>query len=266
MRRRKLSEVHESEVAAGLTRAMQTFMDKVQDSRPDPWFHRKSDKLVLSVLQVDPGGEPHYFQGINAEVSLPTGSVCAERSAILHARARFPNLVRKDFVGIAVLEVPLDPEAAESLSNPMQPCGACREWLLKLQEERSEFLVVTYSSTNLDFVEERFPDGSCPEHELNSGNNSHKNMRCPSDSTVLVNKLEDTQKSNGEALETARKHRLAQRLLSGISKHWQPGEEFNKYQVRKRIPWFPSWWFDKLVKDGALIQQGKHSYCIEASE
>ena len=43
---------------------------------------------------------PRFIAGINAEVSLPAGgSFCAERSAIVAARAKFPGLARSDFAG-----------------------------------------------------------------------------------------------------------------------------------------------------------------------
>ena len=83
-------------------------MRRATGKPPDPWFHRKSEKLVLAVLMVWVQGKPRFVAGINAEVSLPAGgSFCAERSAIVAARAKFPWLSRGDFAGIAVLEVPL---------------------------------------------------------------------------------------------------------------------------------------------------------------
>merc|ERR1711969_450671 len=107
------------------------------------------------MVEVD--GEPRFVSGINAEVSLPTGSVCAERSAIVAARAKFPSVSRADFAGIAVVEVPLLLErpdgAADAVVNPLRPCGACLEWLSKLQEANAEFRVVTYTGTELEEIE-----------------------------------------------------------------------------------------------------------------
>ena len=48
-------------------------MNRVAAKPPDPWFHRKSEKLVLAVLMVHVDGEPRFVSGINAEVSLPAG-------------------------------------------------------------------------------------------------------------------------------------------------------------------------------------------------
>ena len=37
-------------------------------------------------------------------------------------------------------------------TNPLRPCGACSEWLLKLGEQNPSFRVVTYTSLELDEV------------------------------------------------------------------------------------------------------------------
>jgi cytidine deaminase len=50
--------------------------------------------------------EPRLFRGTNMEVSMPTGSLCAERAAIGSALAANPNLRRQDLKLIAVLAVP----------------------------------------------------------------------------------------------------------------------------------------------------------------
>ena len=74
------------------------------------------------------------------------------------ARARFPGISRADFAGIAVLQAPLSSgtnrqhrhqptyytnlptllqvplSSGGTATNPLRPCGACSEWLLKLGE------------------------------------------------------------------------------------------------------------------------------------
>lgn len=69
---------------------------------------RKSHKPVLAVLLVQsPDMEyPRLYRGTNMEVSMPTGSLCAERNAIGSALAANPNLKRQDLKLIAVLAVP----------------------------------------------------------------------------------------------------------------------------------------------------------------
>ena len=138
-RRPSPSVFDDTDVTALLTREMRGFMDRVSAQPPDPWFHRQSEKLVLAALMVHAEGEdgkrrPQFVFGMNAEVSLPAGgSFCAERSAIVAARARFPGVSRVDFAGIAVLQVPLSADSVAT--NPLRPCGACSEWLLKLGEQ-----------------------------------------------------------------------------------------------------------------------------------
>lgn len=124
------------DIAALLTKEMRKFMELVAASPPDPWFHRKSEKLVLAVLMVSVDGGARFVSGINAEVSLPAGgSFCAERSAIVAARAQFPGILRSDFKGISVVEVPLVPDwstdSPPRLTNPcrrpthMSSCAEC---------------------------------------------------------------------------------------------------------------------------------------------
>lgn len=232
-------DIPETDLAAGLTRQMHAFMERVQESRPDPWFHRKSEKLILSVVQVNVDGVPHFFEGMNAEVSLPTGSICAERSAILHARAKLPGVRRCDFMGVAVLEVPLVPEPSEPLANPLQPCGACREWLLKLQEENPSLIIVTYHGTDLAELEERFPDGRQGIADM--------------DQSVAM----QDEKVGTPQLEMAVEAEAVVDVASA--------ELEKTLRRRHRTPWFPIWWLDDLVVEGLLLQRdkgGKASYEI----
>ena len=46
-----------------------------------------------------------FFRGINAEVSMPTGSLCSERNAIGSALAQCPSIRRDNFAAIAVLSL-----------------------------------------------------------------------------------------------------------------------------------------------------------------
>ena len=77
----------------------------------DFWL-RKTKKPVLSVLLVRKGesGEVKLYRGTNMEVSMPTGSLCAERNVIGTALASDPSLRREDLRVIAVLAIPLPKE------------------------------------------------------------------------------------------------------------------------------------------------------------
>lgn len=69
---------------------------------------RKTRKPVLAVLLVaGENGTPIMYRGTNMEVSMPTGSLCAERNVIGTALASNPALKREDLKMVAVLAVPI---------------------------------------------------------------------------------------------------------------------------------------------------------------
>lgn len=69
---------------------------------------------------------------------MPTGTLCAERNAIGNALAGDQTMSRSDMKGVAVLSLPLNTEGqvVEDMValNPLDPCGACMEWLKKIAE------------------------------------------------------------------------------------------------------------------------------------
>lgn len=135
------------------------FTEYKKNGGPGDFWHRKSQKVVLAVLHLRRDGKDVFVRGINTEVSLPTGTICAERAAIVSARAQFAAIARGDMKGIAVLDAPFNPtenfDPAE-LANPLPPCGACREWLEKIQEESKQFYVLTFPDLEFRQVHERF--------------------------------------------------------------------------------------------------------------
>lgn len=67
---------------------------------------RKTKKPVLAVLLVQREGQkPVIYRGCNMEVSMPTGSLCAERNAIGSALAADLTLSRRDLKIVAVLSL-----------------------------------------------------------------------------------------------------------------------------------------------------------------
>jgi cytidine deaminase len=80
--------------------------DKSNDIRR--FWLRKTQKPVLAVLAVkELSGSIKLYRGTNMEVSMPTGSLCAERNVIGSALADNPGLKRQDLMLIAVLAVPV---------------------------------------------------------------------------------------------------------------------------------------------------------------
>ena len=74
----------------------------------DSFWMRKSRKVVLAVLAVrKPAGGLRLYRGTNMEVSMPTGSLCAERNVIGTALAADLTLKRRDLRMVAVLSVNL---------------------------------------------------------------------------------------------------------------------------------------------------------------
>ena len=77
---------------------------------------RKTHKPVLAVLAAKVKGKIKLYRGTNMEVSMPTGSLCAERNVIGTALADNPALKRQDLRVIAVLSVPPPPSSSMSHS------------------------------------------------------------------------------------------------------------------------------------------------------
>eukprot|EP00922_Rhytidocystis_sp_ex-Travisia-forbesii_P046440 GHVS01069224.1.p1 GENE.GHVS01069224.1~~GHVS01069224.1.p1 ORF type:complete len:357 (-),score=35.29 GHVS01069224.1:373-1443(-) len=120
----------------------------------DPFWQRKSHKVVLAVVMVRqrPAVDGScvennflFFRGINTEVSLPAGSLCAERVAIASAVSSQPSIRRQDFVMLAVV----DPQ---NQKNPIKPCGVCQETITKIHEVSSGFRAVSFTSSSCDEV------------------------------------------------------------------------------------------------------------------
>ena len=79
-----------------------------QDNDIAQFWLRKTKKPVLAVLLVKKNNKPILYRGTNMEVSMPTGSLCAERNVIGTALASNPALKRQDLKMVAVLAVPLE--------------------------------------------------------------------------------------------------------------------------------------------------------------
>jgi cytidine deaminase len=302
VRKRTVASIPKDDLSFGLTRAMRLYMEMVVSQRPDPWFHRKSDRIVLAVMAIDVDGVTQYVQGMNAEVSLPAGgSYCAERTAIVAARSRFPFVQRKNFIGIATLEVPLAFDTPlDALENPLESCGACMEWLAKLQDANPAFRIVTFTNHDLDEVVERLPNGNrwenvpfapkarvargtstpstpgsderpetaekgekslglkkttSPKSSTRAGLLAHSPRSSPPTTPLpsSSSQLDLTNLSN-----RARMHKPVRRLLE----LWRPPQTFHHHEVKQRIPWFPTWWLDDLVREGVVIQHADRKYSV----
>jgi cytidine deaminase len=134
-----------------LVEEMRNFRDYFYQLRDSPESHdlslfwmRKTKKPVLSVLCVrihEPDGSESYelIRGTNMEVSMPTGSLCAERNAIGTALGKDIALKRQNIVGVAVLGVSLEANRCFSISPVSSPkrSNSLRN-LLELNDDTTE--------------------------------------------------------------------------------------------------------------------------------
>jgi cytidine deaminase len=101
---------------------MESILQKVDDEHDLLTFWmRKTRKPVLAVLavQMAKNGPVKLYRGTNMEVSMPTGSLCAERNVIGTALADNPTLKRHHLKIIAVLSVQANrSDLAGSRSRP----------------------------------------------------------------------------------------------------------------------------------------------------
>jgi glycerol-3-phosphate cytidylyltransferase-like family protein/cytidine deaminase len=108
-------------------------------AQQDPFWQRKSGKAVLCVVICRSGnGTLESYRGMNTEVSLPAGSLCAERAAIARAASDF-----RPAATIAAIAA-IDP--TDKL-NPLWPCEVCQSWLSKLKAQNPEIPVLAMQST-----------------------------------------------------------------------------------------------------------------------
>ena len=102
---------------------------------------RKTKKPVLAVLLVrKPDDTDVLYRGTNMEVSMPTGSLCAERNVIGTALAQDPGLKREDLIMIAVLAVTLSEEPSKLPLPPPGGSAICRS-VSPNEKDGAEFLV-----------------------------------------------------------------------------------------------------------------------------
>lgn len=102
-----------------MARLRRQFMDIVQNKVETDlvsFWHRKTRKLVIAVLLVQKKDGPmKLYHGTNMEVSMPTGSLCAERNVIGSALADDLTLRRTDLRMVAVLGLNLEDDRATAV-------------------------------------------------------------------------------------------------------------------------------------------------------
>ena len=117
-----------------------------QDNDIAQFWLRKTKKPVLAVLLVKKhGNAPLLYRGTNMEVSMPTGSLCAERNVIGTALASNPALKRQDLKMVAVLAVPLELVQQQQQQEAVRPSNMPRSSSLasysSVQEEETDWVI-----------------------------------------------------------------------------------------------------------------------------
>jgi hypothetical protein len=131
---------------------------------------RKSKKPVLAVLLVNkPEQGLVMYRGTNMEVSMPTGSLCAERNVIGTALANDPGLRREDLMMVAVLSLPLSDEDQEyTMVPPRQPMspppGVKQSLCTTIEDTKTNKVTATTESDFFSAVEEKLTRYQRPEN------------------------------------------------------------------------------------------------------
>eukprot|EP00956_Cyclotella_meneghiniana_P005734 scaffold7433_cov77-Cyclotella_meneghiniana.AAC.7 len=115
-----------------------SFLDSLKGERSDlsTFWLRKSKKPVLAVLLVNKqNGEQVLYRGTNMEVSMPTGSLCAERNAIGTALATDPSLRREDLLMVAVLAVKLPPSPPPGSELYCRPTNEALDLVVQVSQQ-----------------------------------------------------------------------------------------------------------------------------------
>merc|ERR1711957_505910 len=124
-----------------------------------------------------------------------------------------------------------------------------------------DFVVASFLDTDLEVVEERFPDGR--KGEPLGPQEAEVALEVPGpvfgDASFVSSFPEASASSRSASAEAAkeppplrprsgRKLRMkkAKVMLAKLNEHWPNAQAFTKRQVKPRIPWFPIWWLDDL--------------------
>mmetsp|Transcript_19651 Transcript_19651/g.27791 ORF Transcript_19651/g.27791 Transcript_19651/m.27791 type:complete len:730 (-) Transcript_19651:183-2372(-) len=138
----------EQMVVEEIKRFREEFLETVHSHQNDirQFWLRKTKKPVLAVLLVEhPERGRILYRGTNMEVSMPTGSLCAERNVIGTALAANPDLKREYLSMVAVLAVPLAP-ASVAGGTDEKNIPLCQEIPPRPENIRRSMSVTSFAS------------------------------------------------------------------------------------------------------------------------
>ena len=219
---RPIASLDVNDPARALADYLAVFVNKFLSGeyRVDQAFHRLCGRVVIGVLQTRDGC---FFEGINTEMSIVTGSICAERAAVVHARSRRPNLRIEELAAVACITIP-----ADGLDrNPLWPCGVCMEWVQKIQAKNPDFRMYAFSSIKMERIVER---------------------RTAALSTRTESVVLRPERINGS-------YRKILDIFSG-------SEQLTSREVKRVLPWVRKWWLRDLQQRGFLDEIKDETWAI----
>jgi len=117
----------------------------------DVFLHRYSRKIVIAIAQWQNKSnmqEYIFTRGINLEVTLSVGSICAEQSAIINFHSNYCYLIGTyNLLCVSVLELCIEKDLV--CINPKLPCGKCVMWLETMAAKKA-FRIITYNNTEME--------------------------------------------------------------------------------------------------------------------
>lgn len=157
IRTRQFTSIANQDPAYQVAVRLKRFLQRVADAPLEADFHRLSGRVVLAVVMLRrQDGTYEFYEGVNTEVAIQTGSLCAERAAIAAARADIPNLARFEICAIGTIYAPLTKSEPEPSKNPSWPCGVCMEWIKKACGKSEMMRIIGFTNTKFETVIERF--------------------------------------------------------------------------------------------------------------
>ncbi len=216
-----------------LVEEMRNFRDYFYELRDNPSSHdlslfwmRKTKKPVLSVLCVrihGPDGSESFelIRGTNMEVSMPTGSLCAERNAIGTALGKDIALKRQDIVGVAVLGVSLEANRCFSVSPVSSPKRSnSLKNLLELNHDSETEIEEAYYQENDSYMRNvtmlRLPSG-LPSIDKEVYNNNSGNTNDSNRNNTPLKKADDDHRGAPQSQYLNRHNYAIKRTIATVS-------------------------------------------------
>lgn len=210
----------------------------VQHDLANFWL-RKTKKPVLSVLLVEKKGVIKLYRGTNMEVSMPTGSLCAERNVIGSALADDPTLMRQDIKVIAVYSGNM---SASSSAPPLQ--------LEETRSQRADSMQESLGAME-SIIDQNV--GSPTTRCLPCGGNSP-----PGDSSLMIVTSEEYP-NNSSTLPSVSKSPITgqKRKIFRMTSKTIPDEEIEYGPEYQDLPQLPEPPFGSPSKVGTMLRSAK---------